>query len=392
MNIVFFDQPFRESLLPLVYMNPVSQLRIGALTIEEKWLYYFKNPVIEYDTADYLTTLFKSCSGSLSDFVFIAGNCCPTDRLANEVHSLKTNESLVFNGQLIAFKGETINEASNATVKHYSHDPELLLLHRPFDLFVNNAAQLKLDFNRLTKNKVSEHVSGTNTIIGDQLFVERGAKVECSIINTLSGPVYLAADSEIMEGSIIRGGLYLGEHSQIKMGAKLYGAITVGPESRIGGEVNNSVIQGYSNKGHDGFLGNSVLGKWCNLGADTNNSNLKNNYDEVKIYNYASKQQEKTGLQFCGLIMGDHSKSGINTMFNTGTVVGFSSNIFGAGFPPTFIPSFSWGGSEGFTVYQLDKAIETMKRVYARRNKTLSNDEETIIKYLFELSDKERNF
>jgi UDP-N-acetylglucosamine diphosphorylase/glucosamine-1-phosphate N-acetyltransferase len=392
MNIIFFDQPFRESLLPLVYMNPVSQLRIGALTIEEKWLYYFKNSVIEYDTADYLTTLFKSYSGSLKDIVFIAGNCCPTDRLANEVLSLKTNESLVFNGQLIAFKGETLSEANYSTTKHYSNDPEILLLQRPYDLFINNAAQLQLDFKRLTINNVSQAISSTNTVIGDQLFVEPGAKVECSIINTLTGPVYLAADSEIMEGSIIRGGLYLGNHSQVKMGAKLYGATTIGPESRIGGEVNNCVIQGYSNKGHDGFLGNSVLGKWCNLGADTNNSNLKNNYDEVKIYHYASKQPEKTGLQFCGLFMGDHSKSGINTMFNTGTVVGFSSNIFGGGFPPTFIPSFSWGGADGLAVYQLDKAIETMKRVYARRNKTLSKEEESVIRHLFELTEVERKF
>jgi UDP-N-acetylglucosamine diphosphorylase/glucosamine-1-phosphate N-acetyltransferase len=243
----------------------------------------------------------------------------------------------------------------------------------------------------LTKGRTSAPVSKTNILIGDHsVFLEEGAKVEASILNTTAGPIYIGKDAEVMEGSIIRGPFSLGEHSQVKMGAKIYGPTTIGPHSKVGGEVNNSVIIGYSNKGHDGFLGNSVLGEWCNLGADTNTSNLKNNYDEVRVWSYVTNNFSRTGLQFCGLIMGDHSKSGINTMFNTGTVVGVSANVFGGGFPRTFVPSYSWGGASGFIDYRIDKALEVAQRVMERRGLVLNEVEESILRTVYDLTKQYR--
>jgi UDP-N-acetylglucosamine diphosphorylase/glucosamine-1-phosphate N-acetyltransferase len=229
-------------------------------------------------------------------------------------------------------------------------------------------------------------LSGSNTLIGERIFIEEGAQAEAATFNSLSGPIYLGKDSLVMEGSVVRGGLSLGERSQLKLAAKIYGPTTIGPHCKVGGEVSNSVIMGYANKGHDGFLGNSVLGEWCNLGADTNTSNLKNNYAEVRLWSYESKRFESTGLQFCGLIMGDHSKSGINTMFNTGTLVGVSSNIFGGGFPRNFIPSFSWGGSSGFTEYRFDKAMETAEKVMGRRGIELDEVERAVLRHVFDES------
>jgi UDP-N-acetylglucosamine diphosphorylase/glucosamine-1-phosphate N-acetyltransferase len=245
---------------------------------------------------------------------------------------------------------------------------------------------MDLDYKLITRGRQSQTISTTNTVFGDSrnIFIEEGAWVECSILNATNGPIYIGKNATVMEGCIVRGGLALCEGATLKMGAKIYGATTIGPYSKIGGEVNNSVIIGYSNKGHDGFLGNAVIGQWCNLGADTNNSNLKNNYSEIKVWNYPSGGFINTGKQFCGLIMGDHSKSGINSMFNTGTTIGFFCNIYGSDFPRTFVPSFSWGSSKGFVTYQIDKAIETANRVMERRNKTLDAIEEDILRAIFE--------
>src|SRR6185312_15433765 len=242
----------------------------------------------------------------------------------------------------------------------------------------------------LTKGKKSAKVSATNTLIGKKIFIEKGAKLECAVLNSTSGPIYIGKNAEVMEGAIIKGPFSLGEESTIKAGAKIYGPTTVGPHSKVGGEVNNSVVFGYSNKAHDGFLGNSVIGEWCNLGADTNNSNLKNNYSEVKLWDYAEEKPVSTGLTFCGLIMGDHSKCGINTMFNTGTVVGVSANIYGGNFPPKFVPSFSWGGADGFVTYDIGKALETAERVYERRHKEFNKTEKDIFKEVFSLTSKHR--
>lgn len=247
---------------------------------------------------------------------------------------------------------------------------------------------LEQDFKLLTKGRKSAKLSKTNTVLGNQIFIENGANVECSILNSTNGPIYIGKDAEVMEGTIIRGPFALCEGASTKMGAKIYGPTTIGPHSKVGGEVSNSVIFGYSNKGHDGFLGNSVIGEWCNLGADTNTSNLKNNYSSVDIYDHATQKMVPTGLTFCGLMMGDHSKCGINTMFNTGTVVGVCANIFGGDFPPKFIPSFSWGGSKGFMTYQLDKAFETAEKVFERRHKIFNETEKGILKKVFSLTVK----
>jgi UDP-N-acetylglucosamine diphosphorylase/glucosamine-1-phosphate N-acetyltransferase len=244
----------------------------------------------------------------------------------------------------------------------------------------------------LTKGRTSAPISDTVQVLGKDVFFEEGAKAEFVTINANTGPVYIGKDAEIMEGSVIRGPFALCEHSAVKLSAKIYGPTTIGPESKVGGELNNVVIQGYSNKGHDGFLGNSVLGEWCNIGADSNNSNLKNNYAEVRLWDYETACFAKTGLQFCGLIMGDHSKCGINTMFNTGTVVGVSANIYGSGFPRNFVPSFSWGGASGFTEYKTNKAFEVAAKVFERRGLEFDEVEQRILDHVFEMTKVYRKF
>ncbi|MEO1714969.1 MAG: glucose-1-phosphate thymidylyltransferase, partial [Bacteroidota bacterium] len=262
------------------------------------------------------------------------------------------------------------------------------------EIFSQNGAALRSDYEKLTRNRLSEALPESNTLIGpkNQLFIEPGASVEGAILNTKTGPIYIGKDAAVMEGAIIRGPFALGNNGVVKLGAKVYGPTTIGPFAKIGGEVNNSVLFGYSNKGHDGFLGNSVIGEWCNLGADTNNSNLKNNYAEVRAWNYKLEGFIPTGLQFCGLIMGDHSKCGINTMFNTGTVVGVSANIFGAGFPRNFVPSFTWGGPSGMSTYRVKKAFETAERVMVRRKKELDKVERDILEHVFRISSTYRRW
>jgi UDP-N-acetylglucosamine diphosphorylase/glucosamine-1-phosphate N-acetyltransferase len=264
-------------------------------------------------------------------------------------------------------------------------------IENPWDIFSKNGDAIKSDFELVTKGRKSLALSSTNQVIAaENIFVEEGAVVECAILNASTGPIYIGKDAEIMEGSIVRGPFSLGEHSALKLGAKIYGPTTIGPHSKVGGEVNNSVIFGFSNKAHDGFLGNSVLGEWCNIGADSNNSNLKNNYAEVKLWNYNKERFVGTGLTFCGLIMGDHSKCGINTMFNTGTVVGVNANIFGSGFPRNFVASFSWGGAAGFTTYKLKDAFEVASKVFERRSMVFDETEQEILTHVFELTEKYR--
>ena len=377
-------------MLPLTFTRPVCDLRIGILTIREKWEAYL-NTTTSTLTEDYLTAKFPLTSGSKN--VFINGSVCPTAELVAAINSLNEGEGLAKDGKLLAARVDVeISLFRKDTEGRNQFEGEILFVENPWDIFSKNGEAIEADFQLLTVGRTSAKLSETNAVIGQgKIFLEVGAKAEACIFNTSSGPIYLGKNSEVMEGSIIRGPFTLGEGSQVKMGAKIYGPTTVGPESRVGGEVNNSVIMGYSNKGHDGFLGNSVLGEWCNLGADTNNSNLKNNYDEVRVWSYESQRFAKTGLQFCGLIMGDHSKSGINTMFNTGTVVGVSSNVFGSGFPRTFIPSFKWGGAAGFTEYNMEKAFATAERVMQRRGKVFDEKEKAILSSVFELTKSYRN-
>jgi len=388
MNLILFDDiTVRNHLLPLTATRPVAEMRFGILTIREKWEKRLGGKA-SFLTADYLQEKFPLHFDGQTDNVWVNGSISPNDTLIQEIKSLREGQGLVKNTTLIAVNSgkQRWNPEAFVFTSRMESQATFLQLQYLWNVFRLNGEAIREDYDLLTRGRKSEPLSATNTLMGKELFIEKGAMVECAILNSLTGPIYIGKDAEVMEGSIIRGPFALGEHSTLKMGAKIYGPTTVGPFSKVGGEVSNSVIIGYSNKGHDGFLGNSVLGEWCNLGADTNNSNLKNNYAEVKLYNYLEKKQIGTGLQFCGLMMGDHSKTGINTMLNTGTVVGVCANIFGGGFPPTFVPDFSWGGIAGGATYELDKALEVATRVFERRELIFDEKERKILSYLFQLT------
>ena len=384
MNYILFDDYSRNDLLPFTYTKPVSEMRIGILTITEKWEKYL-NSKVSFQTQDFLSTKYKK--NSLTDDFYINGKICPNKELVKLILNLKNNSAIKAGNDLVAFRtSENKDFDSEVLLKFAVEIPEnYISIKNVWDIFSKNSEALKNDFELLIYGKKSQPLSITNTLIGDvnQLFIEEGASIEASILNVSAGPIYIGKHAEVMEGSIIRGPFSLGEHSALKLGTKIYGATTIGPHCKVGGEVNNSVIFGYTNKAHDGFLGNSVIGEWCNLGADTNNSNLKNNYGNVKLFNYSNETMKDTQLQFCGLMMGDHSKCGINTMFNTGTVVGVAANIFGCGFPSTHIPSFTWGGAGSSETYKLEKMFETAERVYARRGLKLTSDEKNILTYIF---------
>lgn len=385
MNFILFDD-HRNQLLPITFTRPVCDIRIGILTIREKWEKYLKAKTSTL-TEDYLNKKFPLIEKTQN--LLINGSICPNHKLLKDILSLKTGDALYSGDTLVA-----INTPS-ADIAKYKNKKETnsfyLQVKNLWDIFQKNGKAIEDDFILLTKGKKSQKLNKNNQVINPKnIFIEKGAKVECAILNASTGPIYIAGDAEVMEGSIIRGPFSLGEHSQVKMGAKIYGPTTIGPESKVGGEINNSVIFGYSNKAHDGFLGNSVIGEWCNIGADSNNSNLKNNYANVKLWNYTTEKFENTGLTFCGLIMADHSKCGINTMFNTGTVVGVNANVFGAGFPRNFIPDFSWGGAAGFTTYKLNDAFATAEKVLQRRNKSLNDTEKEILSKVSEMTEKYR--
>jgi UDP-N-acetylglucosamine diphosphorylase/glucosamine-1-phosphate N-acetyltransferase len=383
MAIILFDDNAHLSLLPLTYTRPVADLRIGILTIAEKWAKYL-DTTYSFQTQPYLQAKYPIKQG-LYD-VYINGSVCPDEGLLEAINGLKAGEALKQGDFLIASKAPTDADFSGVT----NYDTFFNNIKHPEDIFSRNDIELRKDFKLLTKGRTSAQISNTNTIIGTDFFAEEGATAECSTFNTTNGPIYLGKNSSVWEGTNVRGALALCDNSQIKMGAKIYGATTIGPYSRVGGEINNAVLWGYSSKGHEGYLGNAVLGQWCNIGADSNNSNLKNNYAEVKLWDYTTGRFRKTGLQFCGLIMGDHAKCGINTMFNTGTVVGVSANVFGAGYPRNFVPDFAWGGAQGFEVYTIKKMFETAHLVFERRSMAFDELEQDILKTVFELTEKYR--
>ncbi len=388
MTINLFDDSAWHTLLPLTFTRPVADIRIGILTIAQKWERYL-NAQSGYITSAYLQIKYpKAPSAEL----FINGSICPNEALINAVFSLKPDEALYKHELLIAYNSSTNMEVNAEGFKPVQFESDLVRVIYPEDIFKLNDYELRSDFLLITKGRTSTKLSATNTFLGDNIFAEDGAEVECATLNSLSGPIYIGKNSQIWEGSNIRGSFALCNDSQVKMGTKIYGQTTIGPYSRVGGEINNAVIWGYSSKGHEGYLGNSVMGQWCNIGADSNNSNLKNNYAEVKLWDYNTENFRKTGLQFCGLIMADHSKCGINTMFNTGTVAGVSANIFGAGFPRNFIPDFSWGGAQGFEVYSLKKMFETATKVYERRDVDFDQVEKDILTQVFEDTKKYRHF
>jgi len=393
MAIILFDGDAHQTLLPLTYTRPAADLRLGILTIAQKWAKYLKQNY-SFHTQAYLSVKFPV--NIKAENIFINGSVCPDELLLEAIDKLSIGETLKYNGELIAVKlSEADAKAFDPQAQFdrsvdYAGTP--VVIKYPEHIFKNNDVELKKDFQLLTKGRSSAAISSTNTIIGNDFFAEEGAVAECSSFNTTNGPIYLANTTEVWEGTHIRGSFALCNNSQVKMGAKIYGGTTVGPYCRVGGEINNSVIWGYSSKGHEGYLGNSVMGEWCNIGADSNNSNMKNNYAEVKLWDYPSQHFRATGLQFCGLIMADHSKCGINTMFNTGTVVGVNCNVFGAGFPRNFVPDFSWGGSHGLETYSLKKAFETNERVFARRDHRKFDDvERDILKAVFELTEEYRH-
>jgi UDP-N-acetylglucosamine diphosphorylase/glucosamine-1-phosphate N-acetyltransferase len=386
MKIVLFDGIGHRQLLPLTYTRPVAHIRVGILTIEEKWAAYFEDGV-KLRTKDYLSKKYDSIS-TKSDIGIYAG-LLPTDDLVDTINELKEGQLLMKNGQLLAIRplpDETDNmEKVLKGSEVLEYDLDVDCINRPWDIFRLNGKELDKDFEWITANRTSATLDDTNRIIGNRIFVEEGAKVSCATINTLEGPVYIGQDAEIMEGALIRGGLALCENATLKMGAKIYGPTTIGPHCKVGGEVGNSVFFGYSNKGHEGYVGNSVIGEWCNLGADTNTSNLKNNYSNVRVYSIADQASIDSQLQFCGLTMADHAKCSINTMFNTGTVVGVGANIFQAGFPQKYVPSFAWGGEPDSPRYDFDKFLETAKNVMNRRHIELTNIDIDILKNIYEL-------
>jgi len=391
MNYILFDGVERVNLLPFTFTRPVASIRFGILTIAEKWEKML-GAKVSFKTQDYLSTKFPI--NIESDNVFINGAVCPDESLIKAITSLQPGQTLTGQGIIIAARLDQ-NQANKFDFRNLSNALESNLpfqhIQYTYDIFSGNGEAIERDFSLITKGRKSQPLSGTNTLIGNgALFIEEGASVECSTINTSAGPVYIGKDAEVMEGCRIRGPFALCEHGGLKMDAKIYGPTTVGPYCKVGGEVNNSVFFSYSNKGHDGFIGNAVIGEWCNLGADTNNSNLKNTYEEVKLWNYNSERFEKTGLTFCGLMMGDHSKSGINTMFNTGTVVGVAANIFGSGFPRNFVPSFSWGGAHGFETFQLKKMYQVAEAMCARRNVQFTDIDKEIINEIFRQTSRYR--
>lgn len=386
-NILLFDDPaIRGSLLPFTFTRPVADIRVGILKISEKWNKY-TGAKISFLTQEYLQKKFPR---NIEKALAVNGSWLPDAQALQALNSLKEDQALYFGKVFLAgYIGETeknLSFAAERTPVQLSFEP--VLLQKTWQIFQFNGSEIKKDFSLLTKGRTSQPVNDPYTIVygADQVFIEEGVKIKAAVLNAESGPIYIGKNTEIQEGSLIRGPFALCEGSTVNMGAKLRGDTTVGPFSKVGGEISNSVIFGYSNKGHEGFLGNSVLGEWCNLGADTNTSNLKNNYAPVKLWDYTRGGFANTGLQFCGLMMGDHSKCGINTMFNTGTVVGVGANIFGDGFPRNFIPSFSWGGAAGFSTFTMVKFEETAKAVFGRRGLEWTPAEKEILDKVFELT------
>lgn len=384
MQIVFSDAQFWEDFLPLTFTRPVAEMRCGILTFRERWQKLLQIPEVSYLTEDYLQQKFKK--PEKTEALFLVPNFLPTENVLAQIKNLQLGEALVYENELIAAKVHMDHFSLSQIVKMTDIHEELVFFKHPTDLFTFNEKAIDFDFQLLSAGKVSQKLSETNGFLGkkEDLFIEEGAVVEFSTLNTKTGKIYIGKNAEVMEGCNLRGPVALCEGSKFNLGAKIYGATTVGPHSKVGGEVSNIVIFGFSNKSHDGFVGNSVIGEWCNLGADTNSSNLKNNYGNVKLWNYRSKSFNDTGLQFAGVIMGDHSKTAINTQLNTGTVIGVASNIFNSGFPPNLVENFSWGGMKDDEKFKLDKAYEVAEKVLSRRKVTLEDADRHILKFIYD--------
>jgi UDP-N-acetylglucosamine diphosphorylase/glucosamine-1-phosphate N-acetyltransferase len=391
MNYILFDSDVRNALLPFTYTRPVADIRVGILTIREKWEKHLGLTTTTI-TEEYLEEKYPMVE--MEHNVLINASFIPTNALVEKVQSLTENQAIFIGDDVVAFYSKDTQEEVNLdSYTQIEFEEELLQVQNTWDIFSLNGKAIQLDFDLITEGRTSEPIpKDVHVINKEQIFIEEGASIIYASLNASDGPIYIGKDAIILEGSLIRGPFAMCDNAVVKMGAKIYGDTTLGPHSKVAGEINNVVIFGHSSKGHEGYLGNAVLGEWCNIGADSNNSNLKNNYAEVKIWSYETGRFAKTGLQFCGLMMGDHSKCGINTMFNTGTVVGVSANIFGSGFPRNFIPSFSWGGASGFTTYQTKKVFEVAEVVMQRRNIPFENKDQKILEHVFEETSKYRNY
>jgi UDP-N-acetylglucosamine diphosphorylase/glucosamine-1-phosphate N-acetyltransferase len=394
-NLILFDDHSRQHLLPFTYTRPVAEIRCGIITIREKWELY-TGLVASHLTENYLSEKFPIKTAQLN--LLVNGSLFPDDTLLAEILSLKEGQSLWKGDKLLAtnMNEQQLSAFTEAYIKEHTQKSEtastdILYIEKLWDIFSLNDQAIRHDYTKITSGRTSQPIpDGNNYINKEYIFIEEGARVQGAFLNASTGPIYIGKDSEIMEGTLIRGPFALCEHAGTKLATKVYGATTIGPHCKVGGEVNNVVMFSYSNKGHDGFLGNAVIGEWCNIGADTNNSNLKNNYAAVKLWSHVSERFENTGLTFCGLMMADHAKCGINTMFNTGTVVGVAANIFGAGFPRNFIPAFAWGGAQGFDTFQIPKVYEMAEQMSKRRNITLSDIDKNILKHIYETTATQR--
>ncbi|MDC1063304.1 putative sugar nucleotidyl transferase [Flavobacteriales bacterium] len=388
MNIILFDNK-REEFYPLSLTRPIAEFRLGVLTIKEKWESYFDS--VSTFSNDYLAEKFN-IKKIKEDNIWINSQLLPSKNIVTEIKSLRVGEVLKKESIILAFRN---SEFSLDELNNVESNSEFSFLSSISDIFSLNGEEIIADtalINSQSNERNLQEITDSNIKSGKfPVYVEQGSTIENCYINSSEGPVYIGKNVHIMQGSMLRGPFAICENSVVKMGAKIYGGTTIGPFCKVGGEINNSVFFGYSSKAHDGYLGNSIIGQWCNLGADTNNSNLKNNYDDIKIWNYGSESFLQTGLQFCGLIMGDHSKCGINTMFNTGTVVGVGANIFGSGFPRNFIPSFSWGGNSGFIIHKLEKFFSTAEKVMKRRSIPFTDIDKQVLLEVYNMTKRYRN-
>jgi UDP-N-acetylglucosamine diphosphorylase/glucosamine-1-phosphate N-acetyltransferase len=387
MNVVLFDDPLiRGQLLPLTFTRPVGTLRVGILTIAEKWKARLSADV-SFATQPYLSPKFPQVI--TSDNYWINGALCPDEAFISVLRILKLNDAIEKNGRILAVRTADDEVPEVITGKVHPYPSDVTLIDQPWKIFQQNGPQLRSDFETITKGRTSHPVTDKATVVYNEsnVFIEEGVTTKAAILNAEIGPIYLGKNSQVQEGAIIRGPFSLGERSIINMGGKMRGDTSIGHDCKVGGEVANSVLYGFSNKSHEGYLGNSVLGEWCNLGADTNTSNMKNNYDVVRLWSHVKKDFINTGLYFCGLIMGDHSKAGINTMFNTGSMVGVNSNVLGGGYPPNFIPSFSWAGEN---TYDIDKALATAERAMGRRNQKITEADKAILREVFAMTAPDR--
>lgn len=391
MNYLLIEQAdFRNQLKPFTFTRPIAEIRVGILTIREKWEKHLGGQ-LSHITVPILRTKYPAQTEANN--ILINSSVCPNPEL---VKTIQLGACLKKDGVLIsaAISEEEIEffDPKQKLEEAAEYDGEITVISQSWHIFQKNADEIRSDFALLTAGRISQPISDPHTIIygKENIFVEEGASIKAAILNAEDGPIYIGKNAQIHEGAIIKGAFAMLDNSHVNMGAKIKGDSTIGPFCKVGGEVSNSVFFGYSSKGHDGFIGNSVVGEWCNLGADTNTSNLKNNYANIKLWDYAEGGLKDTGLQFCGLMMGDHSKCGINTMFNTGTVVGVNANIYGGGFPNNFIPSFAWGGIDGFSTYQLPKALEVAEKVTERRDIVLDETERKILTEHFEESAVDR--